>query len=329
MKVSAANKKHLQRKGTSSNTLISIVIPVYNELANLQPLYTRLTDMAAKLPTCAFEFLFVDDCSTDGTAEAITRSCQVDARVKLIRFSRNFGSHVACLAGLTYGSGNCFVIMSGDLQDPPEVIPQMLEKINSGYDIVLGDRSCRDDPWLAVLLAGVYHHLMRWCAIRDWPARGTDFMMMRKVVRDVIVRWRQKNTSIMGQVIWLGFRRTFAPYTRERRGSGRSKWTLKKKVKLVVDSLATFSSFPLRVISYSGLLLSAAGFINAVLLALQVIVYRNPVSGWLVLLAAFLLVSGFQLLMLGVIGEYLWRVADEVRGPPPYIVESAVGLDLL
>jgi dolichol-phosphate mannosyltransferase len=307
-------------------SLITAVIPAYNEEANLTVLFGRLSAVAAGLPRHEFEFLFVDDGSNDATPEVLAALHTRDPRVRVLRFSRNFGSHAACLAGLMEAQGDVMVILAADLQDPPELVPQMLAKLEAGSDVILAVRDQREDSWLTVKTANLYHRLMRRYAIPTWPPHGADVMMLRRSVRDVLVRWRQKNTSIFAQMLWAGFRQDTLVYNKQRRHAGRSKWSLAKKIKLFVDSFVSFSFTPIRLISYSGMALAAFGFAYAFFIVLNRLFYGRPIPGWSSIMVVLLLVSGVQLLMLGVIGEYLWRVADEVRGAPPFVVQSRLGL---
>jgi polyisoprenyl-phosphate glycosyltransferase len=307
--------------------LVTVIIPAYNEADNLATLYERLASVAANLRGYDFEFLLVDDGSSDATPTVLAGLRALDQRVKCIRFSRNFGSHAACLAGLMATKGDLAVILAADLQDPPELLGQMLDRIEEGYDVVFAVRDQREDVWLTVRLANIYHWLMRRYAIPNWPLHGFDFLMLRRSVLEVIVDWRQKNTSIFAQLLWTGFRQSFVTYTKQRRQAGRSKWTVKKKIKLLTDSFVSFSFAPIRFISYSGLLFSTLGFLYAAFVIFNKIFFGSPIPGWTSLMVAFLCVSGFQLLMLGIIGEYLWRVADEVRSSPPFIIESTLGVN--
>jgi polyisoprenyl-phosphate glycosyltransferase len=307
--------------------LVSVIIPSYNEACNLPAFYEVIARITADLSAYDFEFLFVDDGSTDDTMPVLFRLRQFDRRVKVLRLSRNFGSHAACLAGLMSAQGEFTTFLAADLQDPPEVISELLAKIEEGFDVVYAVRSQRYDPRVTVWFANAYNRLMRRYAIPSWPMRGTDVFMIRRAVADVVIRWRQKNTSIFAQMLWVGFRQAAIGYTKQRRGAGLSKWTLAKKLKLLADSFVSFSFSPIRLISYSGMALSAVGFAYALFIVLDKLFRGMPVQGWASLMVVLLLVSGFQLLTLGVIGEYLWRVADEVRGAPPFVIESRLGMD--
>ncbi len=305
--------------------LVSIVIPAYNESPNLLPLYERLNEITSAMPTYTFEFLFVDDGSNDNTPFQLASLHLLDSRVRALRLSRNFGSHAACLAGVGEARGDYVMIMAADLQDPPELIPKMLAEMEGKADVVLAVRSRRQDPWLTIKFANIYHRLMRRYAVSSWPETGADVVMMRRSVCQAVLRWRQKNTSLFAQVMWTGFRQVSIPYDRQQRRAGESKWTVRKKIKLFVDSFVAFSFSPIRFISYSGMAVSALGFAYAVFIALNKLLIGQPIPGWSSLMIVLLLVSGFQLLMLGLIGEYLWRIADDVRGSPPFVVQARLG----
>ncbi len=308
-------------------TLVTVVIPAYNEEANVGALHDRLCAATAVVRDYEFEFLFVDDGSLDRTPHELATLRGRDPRVRAVRFSRNFGSHAACLAGLIEAHGDLVMIMAADLQDPPELIPEMLAKIAEGFDVILAVRDQRNDPWLTVKLANIYHRLMRRYAIRSWPARGADVVMMRRAVRDTLVGWRQKNTSIFAQLLWLGFRRTTLNYNKGGRHAGKTKWSLAMKFKLFIDSFVSFSFTPIRLISYAGMVISLCGFVYASFIVLNRVLYGKAIPGWSSIMVVLLLVSGFQMLMLGLMGEYLWRVADEVRGSPPFVIQARLGAD--
>jgi dolichol-phosphate mannosyltransferase len=306
---------------------ITIVVPAFDEATNLSTLHERLRIVASGLCGYNFEFLFVDDGSTDNTAQVLSALHACDSRVKALRLSRNFGSHAACLAGLIQTRGDVVAFLAADLQDPPELIPEMLARIEEGFDVVMAVRNQRQDGWLTMRLANIYHRLMRRYAIPNWPVHGADVFMFTRQVAETVIRWHQKNTSIFAQLMWVGFRQASVPYTRERRLSGRSKWTFARKLKLLIDSFVSFSFSPLRAISYSGMIFSALGLAYAAFVVIKKLVYGVSVEGWASLMVVLLVVSGFQLLMLGVIGEYLWRVADEVRGAPSFVIHSRLGMD--
>lgn len=319
--------RHSREAAPKSMSLVSVIIPTYNEAINLPALYERLCKVAETLHPHRFEFLFVDDRSTDETQQLLAGFREHDKRVRAVRFSKNFGSHAACLAGMQHARGELMTIIAADLQDPPELMGEMLAKIEAGADVVFAYRSQREDPRSKVFFSNIYHRLMRKYAMPNWPAQGADVVMMRRSVSDVLVRWRQKNTSLFAQMVWTGFRQEFIPYTKEKRRAGKSKWNLARKIKLAVDSFASFSFTPIRFMSYMGALVSATGFVYAGMVIYRRLVHHITVEGFASLMVVVLVLGGFQLLMLGILGEYLWRVADEVRGSPAFIIDATLGID--
>jgi len=310
-----------------NHTTLSIVIPVFNEEENLPVLLGRLKKTAEGLATESLEFVFVDDGSSDGSFEKLKAFAQEDSRVKALRFSRNFGSHAALLAGIAHAQGERLVLISADLQDPPELISELVGAQTRGIEVVWARREKREDSKLTLFFAGLYNGLMRSLVFRDWPGEGADVVLFTQRVREVLLQWPEKNTSIFGQIFWLGFPQADISYVKARRGAGRSKWNFSKRLKLGLDSILSFSFFPIRLISYVGLAVSLIGFLYAGLIVFLRLSGLTQVPGWATLMIVFLLVSGIQLLTLGVIGEYLWRTADQVKSRPFYVVAESVGLE--
>ena len=305
--------------------VLSIVVPMLNEADNVEALHEKLADVAVRLDR-EIEIVFVDDGSTDETFEKIAAMRAKDPRVRGLKFSRNFGSHGACLAGFTYCTGDHAAILAADLQDPPELLSDMLAAADEGYEVVWASREGRDDPWTTVVFSNLYNRLMRQIALPNFPLKGFDFVLVsRKVLRTLTTR-PERNTSLFGQILWAGFRQKSVPYTRLRRRSGRSKWTFGKKLKLAVDSFVGFSYFPIRLISLLGLTSATLGILYAAVVVARRLMDAVPIEGWSSLMVVSLLLGGTQLVMLGVMGEYLWRALDETRGRPPYIVADTVGV---
>lgn len=305
---------------------LSIVIPVYNEKENLPHLIQRLQQIAQDLKEESIEFLFVDDGSRDGSYECLKAFGERDERIKAVRLSRNFGSHNACLAGLNFAQGERMVIMAADLQDPPELIPSLLQAQRTGVDVVWARREAREDAEQVLFFAKLYHQFMQRFVFNDWPGEGADVVLITKRVRKALLAWSEKNTTIFGQIFWLGFPSATISYVKGKRYSGRSKWNFSKQLKLGLDSIVSFSFVPIRLIAYLGILISLGGFLYALLIAFLRLSGMTQVSGWATMMIVFLLVSGIQLLMLGVIGEYLWRSADQVKSRPSYVVSEVVGI---
>lgn len=304
--------------------LVSVIIPMLNEEENLAALHGRLCNVANQFNRDV-EWIFVDDGSTDASVAVLTRLRQIDPRIQIIKLSRNFGSHGACLAGFTYANGDHAVVLSADLQDPPEQIIELLRVADSGYDVVMGSREQRDEPALTIAASNIYNKVMRRIAMPNWPERGFDFMLVSRPVIDVLVAAPERNVSIFGRILWSGFRQTTISYNRGKRQAGHSKWTFGKKIKLAIDSAVAFSYLPIRLMSLVGLLCAALGLVYAMIVVGARLIYGTPTQGWASLMIVVLLLGGVQMVMLGVIGEYVWRGLDEIRRRPPFIVADRIG----
>jgi dolichol-phosphate mannosyltransferase len=300
---------------------VSVVTAFLNEEENLPHFKERLLATLSRLDV-HFEVVLIDDHSTDGSEELAKEWVLEDQRVTYIRLSRNCGSHAAYSAGLAQCTGDCAVLLAADLQDPPESIPLLLEHWGAGNDVVWAARSARDgESWGTKLFAVTYYQLMRWFALPEMPSKGADFLLLDRKVIDNYNAVPEKNTSFLAMILWLGFRQTSIEYVKQARHSGRSKWSFTKKLKLFVDSLVSFSYAPIRMMSCAGAIIGFLGFLYAV--AVVINAFRGvPVQGWSSLMVVVLLLGGFQMLMLGVLGEYLWRAFDEARGRPRYVIEE-------
>jgi len=305
--------------------LLSVVVAAFNEEGNLPRLYERIVALDGAALGADLELVFVDDHSGDRTPALLRDLAARDPRVKVLRFSKNFGSHKAFTAGLELCTGDAAVILAADLQDPPETIPQLVAKWRAGAKVVWAVRDEREgEPWLGRLLARTYYFLMRRFAEVQPPRTGADFLLVDRQVLDVLKQAPEKHTSLLALIQWLGFTQEQITYTKAARQAGRSKWTLRRKLKLSIDSFVSFSYFPIRLMSTCGVLFALTGFVYAVVVAVRALAYGSPVQGWPALMCAVLITSGVQLLMLGVLGEYLWRAFDETRGRPRYIIEERI-----
>jgi len=301
---------------------LSIITPAFNEALNLQPLYERLVQ-ALSATGVRWEWVIVDDHSRDETFLAIERLALADRRVRGVRLARNSGSHVAIACALHQVTGDAAVMMAADLQDPPETIGGMLECWRGGAQVVWAVRREQPGKRRHALFSSLYWWIMRHVVgMKDMPAHGTDFFLIDRVVIDAFCRLRERNASVLALIMWLGFRQEFLEYDKHQRERGSSGWTLTKKLKLVVDSVTSFSEFPIRLCSYAGVAFGIAALVVGVVgLALL----PDLGAGLLLLVALVLGLSGIQLLALGVVGEYVWRALDEARGRPLYTIERAVG----
>jgi glycosyltransferase involved in cell wall biosynthesis len=306
---------------------LSIVVAAYNEEGNLGPLFDRLRALDWPSLSLEPEFVFVDDHSTDRTAGILEGFAAGDSRVKVLRFSKNFGSHKAFTAGLEHCTGDAAVILAADLQDPPETIPQLVAKWRAGPRVVWAVRNGRLGESIATrLLSRLYYHLMRRYAEVRPPPQGADFLLLDRMLIDQLRTAPEKHTSLLSLIQWMGFEQEQITYTKAARQSGRSNWTLRKKLKLAVDSFVSFSYAPVRMASCCGLLFAFSGFVYAAVIAIRALVLGSPVQGWASMMCVLLIVSGVQLAMLGILGEYLWRTFDEARGRPRYIVEKKINI---
>lgn len=306
---------------------LSLLIPVLNEEENIRKLIPSVDEAFAVEPDTVLEFVFVDDGSRDSTFSILADLANHDSRVKVIRLSRNFGSHAALLAAFTHCTGDVASYLAADLQDPPEVLREMLQKWREGAPVVWGQRTRREEPISQKLFAQLYYQLMRRYALPQIPAGGLDICMIDRKVIDTIVEMREKNTSIFGLVLWSGFPQAFVSYERRQRQHGTSRWTLEKKIKLVVDSFVAFSFTPIRLVTYLGLTFAFLGFGYGALTIFRALMGYTTIQGWASLITIILFLSGVQLLMLGIVAEYLWRTFDESRGRPPFVVYQTAGLD--
>lgn len=306
---------------------LSLVVAAYNEEGNLPLLYERVRALDWAALGLEPEFVFVDDHSRDGTRRFLRELAARDARVKVLRFAKNFGSHKAFTAGLEHCTGDAAVILAADLQDPPETVPQLVAEWRRGAKVVWAVRGEREGVALSDrLFARFYYGLMRRFADVQPPREGADFLLVDRAVLEELRRSPEKNTSVLLLIQWLGFEQSFITYTKAARHSGRSNWTFSRKLKLAIDSLASFSYAPIRLASLMGVIFAVAGFIYAAVVAARAIWWGSPVQGWPALMCIVLIASGVQMLILGVLGEYLWRAYDESRRRPRYVIEERINV---
>ncbi len=306
--------------------LVSIVVPVYHNAPSLPDLLDRFRDLAARNADDAFEFVFVDDGSKDDSFAVLNRLAAGDPRVRVVKLSRNFGSNQAIMAGLADAAGDVVAVIAADLQDPPELIHDMLALWRTGKKVVLAARETRDDPGLTSVLADGFYRLFRAFAIPTMPKRGFDFFLLDRQVADLVNRTAEANVYLMGLILWLGFDPAILPYHRREREKrfGRSMWTFARKLKYFVDSFVSFSYAPVRAASLAGIGLCGAGMAYALVLVGMWLAGGASVPGWTSLMVAILLIGGMQLTMMGILGEYVWRSLDETRRRPRFIVDRVV-----
>lgn len=304
---------------------LSIVIPVYYNEINLFPLYQELKRTILFRSEFIYELIFIDDGSQDKSFDMLMKLRKLDRQVKIIKLSKNFGSHVAILAGLAHCSGDCATVISADLQDSPNIIVKMYQRWRAGHKVVLAVRADRQDSWLQARISNLYYRLMRKVALPNMPKGGFDCFLIDRAVIDIIKNIEEKNSTLMGQILWCGFKTDIIHYVRKKREIGRSRWTFSKKIKLFVDSFTAFSYLPIRLMSLLGISISLISFLFGIFVVINKIINGGDAIGWSSLMVAIAFLSGVQMTMLGIIGEYLWRNFDESKKRPIFIVEEKVG----
>lgn len=299
---------------------LSIVIPVYYNAENLPPLYADLREKLLDREGAEFELVFVDDGSGDNSYEVLRAIADCDARVRLCRLSRNFGSDAAVLCGLVHATGDCAVVKAADLQEPTEMLWDMYQKWLDGDQIVLAVREGREESRSQELFANLYYALTRKVALPAMPKTGFDVFLLDRKVIDVIGGMNETNSALSGLVLWSGFRTGTVTYLRRARKIGKSRWTLRKKIRLVMDTLFSFSTLPITLVSVLG----GVSVVGSILWALDALVskltHRTTVEGWTMLFIFNLMSFGIVMVTLGLLGGYLWRTFDAARRRPPFIV---------
>ncbi|HET8653177.1 MAG TPA: glycosyltransferase family 2 protein [Gaiellaceae bacterium] len=304
----------------------SVVVPVYNEDETLPELARRLGAMLDALGE-TWEVLVVDDASQDDTFRLLLELHQRDERFKPIRLARNFGHQAAISAGIDLALGDAVVIIDGDLQDPPEVVPELVARWREGYDVVYGVRIRREgESWFKRITAALFYRLLQRMAQTDVPLDAGDFRLVDRRVVDAFTLLRERNRYVRGMFGWVGFNQIGVPYERDARYAGDRKYSYRKSLKLAVDGIVSFSTVPLRAVLAVGFVIALGSF----LLGLFAIVSRiggwYSTPGWASLLLAIALLGGVQLILTGVVGLYVGRIADEVKARPLYVVREAYGL---
>ena len=310
--------------GVPEGEKVSIVTPVYNEAANLPVLYERLKSVAEQMET-DWEWILIDDHSSDESLKVVAElaSKEPEGRIRGYRFSRNQGSHTAIMCGFEKARGACVVILAGDCQDPPETIPDLLSEWAKGFSVVWAVRRKREGEKASTLVfSRIYCWIMReLVGIKNMPPSGADFFLIDRRAMKAATRYREQNVSVLALLSWIGFTQSFIEYDKQPRLHGETGWSLRKKLKLVIDSITSFTYAPVRVMSYLGICTSFLGFFYAAIVIFNAFYLGTAVEGWSSLMVVVLVMGGAQMMMMGVLGEYLWRALDESRRRPRYIVE--------
>ena len=306
---------------------LSIVVPLFNEEENVAPLLERITGIAGRLENVeSYEIVLVNDGSTDGTLAAIRRELRTRPNVILVNLSRNFGHQLAATAGMDIASGNAVVLMDGDLQDPPELIDAFVRKWGEGYDVVYAIRRTRkgESPF-KLLTARIFYRTIKRLTKVSIPVDTGDFRLMSRRVIEALKRTPERHRFLRGLVSWVGYNQIGVEYDRDERRAGVTKYPLPKMIRFAIDGITSFSDVPLRFASYLGFVSSIIAFVYALMVIGFKFLSLNPpayTKGWASTIVAVLFLGGVQLISLGILGEYIGRIYDEVKGRPLYLISD-------
>ena len=303
---------------------LSVVVPVYHNQETLPELHKRLTATCCAIVPDAYELILVDDGSADRSWELLCHIALTDSRVRTISLSRNFGSQSAIMAGLAHATGARVAMIAAVLQEPPELISDLYKACDAGSEIALESRSTRGDPWATRLFARIFNALLRRFALPDMPIGGFDCFVASRRVGQLLLDHARPNVYLPGDLLWLGFPRTVIAYDRLARPTGTSMWTFWKKFRFLIDSFVAFSYTPIRITSTLGLLFAIVGFLYTIVILSLRITSGFPVEGWASLAVIVLILGGVQLIVLGTLGEYVWRTLDTGRNRPLFIVKTVI-----
>lgn len=301
---------------------ISAIVPSYNEEKNVPFIYKRLTDTLSQISD-KYEIIFVNDCSKDSTLSVIKQISEEDSHVKYISFSRNFGHQIAVSAGLDMCKGNAVVIIDGDLQDPPELILEMYKKYQEGYKVVYAKRKTREgETWFKKATAKLFYRFLAAMTSIEIPVDVGDFRLIDKVIVNHLRNMPEKSKYIRGQISWIGYKQTFVEYHRDARLYGKTNYPLKKMLRLAFDGITAFSDKPLKMASAIGIISAILSLLAIIYALISYFIFDSAVSGWTSLIISVLFIGGVQLITIGIIGEYIARINNDVRNRPLYIIEE-------
>lgn len=309
------------------NDCYSVVVPVFNNQGSLTKLVEILQQKVfSQFKSKTFELIMVDDGSRDGSFnELLEIRNTIYPEIKIIRFTRNFGQLAAILAGYGKATGKCVINISADLQDPPELIVDMIRFFDDEqFEIVICTRIGRDENFIRRYTSKMFYNLIKTLSFKNMPEGGFDYVLLADRAKTILLQSQEVNPFWQGQILWTGLKIKYIPYHRLKREVGKSAWTFGKKLKMLIDGVLSYSYLPIRLMSVFGFLIAMIGFIYALVIIIAKIFGNSPFAGWAPIMVLILVLSGIQMLMLGIIGEYLWRTLDQVRKRPHYIIESVI-----
>lgn len=306
----------------SGKPTYTIIAPIYNEIDNIQALYQRVSEIMDGTGE-PWEFVMVDDGSSDGSTKAILALAEQDSKVVPVIFARNFGHQIAVTAGLDYSKGDAVVIIDADLQDPPEVILQLIDKWKEGFEVVYAVRSKREgESWFKLFSAAAFYRLIQRITDVNLPMDTGDFRLLDRKVVKVLNGMREKHRFLRGMSVWVGFKQAGVEYERAERFAGETKYPLKKMLRLASDAITGFSYFPLQMATYLGFFVAGGSILAIPIVILLRLTGTHPLLGQATTLIAVLFLGGVQLISLGILGEYVGRLYDEAKDRPLYIVRE-------
>jgi glycosyltransferase involved in cell wall biosynthesis len=306
-----------------SQTDLSVIIPIYNEEGNIPNLFTRLNNVVQQLNLNSFEFIFINDGSRDRSFQMIQALAAANSSVKYINLSRNFGHQIAVSAGLDSASGAAIVIIDADLQDPPELIIQLYKKLKEGHEVVYAKRRSRHgESFLKKFTAKLFYQILSRMTSINIPVDTGDFRIMDKKVVDVLKNMPERQKYLRGQISWVGFSQTFVEYDRDERLAGKTGYTYRKMIRLALDGITSFSNFPLKFATIAGFIVSLISFLMILYALYSRFISKDYEPGWTSIMLAVLFIGGIQLIGIGIIGEYISRISENVRKRPLYIVSN-------
>jgi len=316
------NASNPQRNAEAGNNLISIVVPVFNEAEVLDVFYHRLKKVLDTL-TVLSEIVFVDDGSTDNSHALLIGLQQSDERIAVVALSRNFGKEIAMTAGLDHARGDAVIVIDADLQDPPELIPELIGEWQEGSDMVYAKRLSREgESWIKKLTAHWFYRLLRHASNIEIPEDTGDFRLLNRKTVNALRQIRERHRFMKGLFAWVGYRQKSVTYRREPRHAGNSKWNYWRLWNFALEGITSFTTAPLRVATYLGLMTALGSFLFGSYIVYDALVWGNPVQGYPSLMVVILFLGGVQLISIGIIGEYLGRVFEETKQRPLYLVDN-------
>lgn len=303
--------------------ILSIIVPIYNEEQIIPELHRRLSE-AAQIITSDYELIFVNDGSKDGSLFELIKLTEKDTKAYYINFSRNFGHQIAVTAGVDHSTGNAVVIIDGDLQDPPELIPEMYQKHKEGFEVVYAKRASREgESFFKKITAKLFYRTLRSLTSIDIPLDTGDFRLIDRKIVEVLKKMPEQNKFLRGQIAWIGFNQTAVYFNRDKRKFGKSGYPLSKMLKFAMDGITSFSDKPLGFVTKLGFIISGISFVTILYAIFSHFFLQETITGWTSLIVSSMFVGGVQLISIGIIGEYISRINNNVLNRPLYIVNTS------